>query len=167
MAMAVIAVLVVMLAWNMFKGQANSDGRVYTDARRIFAEADRDGNGVLSKLELKKFLKSNRTLRSAFVDQQKGGDTGKEYIDWEPLWKDLDANGDGEFDETEWVAFYVSMFKASASLARSLFKKADANGDGTLSKSELNAQLDKDKNGKMSEEEWVTFYCAQVAKKNR
>jgi hypothetical protein len=68
------------------------------EAAMIFAKADADHDGKLTKNEIKKFMQSNADLKQAFRVGVEGG--------WAKLWADVDEDGDGAISLTEWQMIY-------------------------------------------------------------
>ena len=113
----------------------NRDGRIaraeWFYDREDFIRADRNGDGALTRAE---FL-------SADVD-----------IDREDRFDDLDANGNGRIERSEWHA------------SRDTFTWLDRNGDGVLSRQEMVGEdaaqadlfggLDANKDGAITNDEW-------------
>jgi len=67
------------------------------EANAIFAQADLNANGTLSKNELKKFLKKNQALKDALMQ-------GEPYA---AMWDGLNEVDDGVISDEEWRHFYV------------------------------------------------------------
>ena len=124
----------------------------------IFKKIDQDGDGKITKDELKTAL-ANRP----------GGNDGK-GPSLDDLFSRIDTNGDGSIDESENSAFLDAQAKNRphgqhgqhgqgpqgpqgqhgpqgppdpAKIAQRLFEKADTDGDGKLTKSELTTALSK------------------------
>ncbi|EGD81550.1 hypothetical protein, variant [Salpingoeca rosetta] len=115
-------------------------------AREIFERADRDGNGVLSKRELKRVLHEDDDLR----DELRAAH-GRH---WKDFWTELDANGDGQIEFEELVEYidkahkqHVDNAVASAAEARSnpaaAEEKADKGTDETSTGGESTARTDE------------------------
>lgn len=66
--------------------------------REVFARADKDGNGILSKTELKTVLHQDEDLRTQF--RAVGG------RHWKDFWHELDVDGDGRISLDEMLQFF-------------------------------------------------------------
>merc|ERR1719440_2068405 len=89
------------------------------EAAMIFAKADADHDGNLTKNEVKKFLNATPELKAVFV-----GSAG-----WQGLWAEVDTDGDANISLDEWKAFYCSKMGGAA----------PAGGEKKLSKKEKKA----------------------------
>merc|ERR1711871_1487604 len=75
-------------------------------AAMLFAKADANHDGVLSKSEIKKFLKNQEpSLKKAFGVAEGG---------WESLWAACDLDGDKTISLEEWKALYTSKVGGAA-----------------------------------------------------
>jgi len=70
-------------------------------AAMLFAKADKNHDGVLTKSEIKNFLKKEEPkLKEAFGVNSEGG--------WQALWSGTDMDTDGQINLEEWKALYIS-----------------------------------------------------------
>jgi len=67
------------------------------EGRLLFSSADGDGNGELSKREIKRFFCKDGELRGTFLN---GGS-------YKEMYEELDADGDGVITLEEWISLYV------------------------------------------------------------
>jgi hypothetical protein len=103
-----------------------------------FKKIDQDGDGKISKNELKAGMPSKGNGPSV-----------------EDIFSKVDTNQDGMIDQTEDKAAFEQMRKNpppggppdAAKMATRLFKKADADGDGKITIDELSAALPNDTKG--------------------
>jgi len=76
------------------------------EAIMIFAKADADHDGQLTKSEIKKYMKEEPRLKTAFgVDKENG---------WSRLWEHADEDNDGSITLTEWKALYNAKMGGSS-----------------------------------------------------
>jgi sRNA-binding protein len=75
-------------------------------AAMLFAKADANHDGVLSKSEIKKFLKNQEPSLKKTFGVAEGG--------WESLWTACDMDGDKSISLEEWKALYTSKVGGAA-----------------------------------------------------
>eukprot|EP00729_Bicosta_minor_P009252 gene9252-6687_t len=69
-------------------------------ATRVFGAADKNGDGILTKSELKKYFKANTTDKEALV--------GKDFH-WNTFWGEMDEDGDGTIDAAEFTSMAIKV----------------------------------------------------------
>ncbi|MFY7959291.1 MAG: EF-hand domain-containing protein [Elsteraceae bacterium] len=124
---------------------ASSDGPSGAD---LVKAGDKDGDGKLSQAELEGALKATQSkladsvqlLLLALQEQGEAG-TSRERSFAEALFKEADADNDGQLTETELSAARPKDAPAGAPSATDLIKAGDANGDGKLNQAELEKAL--------------------------
>merc|ERR1712166_302379 len=79
-----------------------SEETMRADAEKIFASANGQFEGILSKSAVKNLLKANETLRELLLG---GGGYG-------PFFAEIDKNGDGSIELEEFVKYYVKKLGA-------------------------------------------------------
>ena len=135
---------------------ARAEWRAKADAR--FAEADKDGDGQLDRIEAQGL---NERLAKNF--------------------ERIDANADGEISRDEMAAMHQKMRhhgrKAGHRMAymQGMFKGMDDDGNGAISRAELGdkapklvenfATIDGDGNGELSKDEMRAFHKARRAER--
>jgi translation initiation factor 3 subunit D len=75
------------------------------DAAKIFASADKNGDGTLTKSEIKKYAQTpaGSSIKTLFDVKNSG---------WGKLWETVDQDGDGSFSLEEFTAAYVAAIEA-------------------------------------------------------
>eukprot|EP00729_Bicosta_minor_P012670 gene12670-20526_t len=68
-------------------------------AKALFAGADKDGNGTLSKTEVRKYFAANTAERDAVLGTS---------FQWKTFFASIDADGDGKFDVVEFTKGVVT-----------------------------------------------------------
>jgi len=83
------------------------------DAAKIFSSADKNGDGTLTKSEIKKYASTTAgsALKSLFDVKNSG---------WSKLWETVDADGDGSFSLEEFTNAYVAAIKADPENCKSI-----------------------------------------------
>jgi len=106
------------------------------EAVQVFAKADKNSDGEVTKSELKKFLQEEG---SAKVREAFGVSEG-----WAKLFEEIDANNDGKFCLTEFKAIYTKKMLAAGGGAA---KGATEQPQGKKSKKEKKAEKKKEGGG--------------------
>jgi Ca2+-binding EF-hand superfamily protein len=134
--------------------------RRYLD--RLFADLDRDGDGVLNKTE------AARAPSVAFLNSFLQGGLSLEAAANVAPFAALDANRDGQVSRQEFDAYYqgcgldrVQIVPGpdrdeAAALTDTLFALLDRDGDGKLSKEELGRAGEALRRIDLNEDEWIT-----------
>merc|ERR1712166_1338254 len=88
-------------------------GDLAADAAKIFSSADKDGDGTLTKSEIKKYASTpaGSSLKSLFDVKNSG---------WAKLWEAVDTDGDGSFSLEEFTNAYVAAVKADPENCKSI-----------------------------------------------
>jgi hypothetical protein len=112
-----------------FAGQAHIGLATDLDiaARALFAKADKNCDGNLTKVEMKDFLAATPNLKNIFMKDSAG---------WAGLFDEMDADGDASFDVNEWIKFYTTKMKAhyGENVTDAHTAEAHAADDGAMSK---------------------------------
>ena len=74
-------------------------------ATRVFGAADKNGDGTLTKSEVKNYFRANAADKEALV--------GKDFH-WSTFWGEMDEDGDGTFDIAEFTAMAVKVARVHA-----------------------------------------------------
>merc|ERR1719183_2254445 len=77
-----------------------SKEQLTAEAKAHFEQADKNGDGNLTKQEIKKYMSSAGADLKEHFGVKNGG--------WQALWNEMDADGDGSMSIQEWTALYVS-----------------------------------------------------------
>merc|ERR1719272_441923 len=88
-------------------------GDLAADAAKIFSSADKDGDGTLTKSEIKKYASTpaGSSLKSLFDVKNSG---------WAKLWEAVDTDGDGQFSLEEFTNAYVAAVKSDPENCKSI-----------------------------------------------
>lgn len=121
-------------------------------AKALFAGADKDGNGTLSKTEVRKYFAANTAERDAVLGTS---------FQWKTFFASIDADGDGKFDVVEFTKGVVTRVLANQEAAarrvdlerlaargktgyderKALFDAIDENNDGTVDWAEASTAI--------------------------
>jgi len=81
--------------------QVDEEDALEKEAAEIFSAADTDNNQVLSHTELKKYIKAHDEIKKRLLKIGSGEECG-----WSGLFKDADADGNGEITLAEFKEFF-------------------------------------------------------------
>jgi Ca2+-binding EF-hand superfamily protein len=129
---------------------------------RLFADLDRDGDGILSRAEAAR-APTPESLNS-FLQGTLNLEAAAESVPFDKL----DTDGDGHVNRREFAAYYrhipfdrlrvvaIPDRGKQASLTDALFRLLDRDGDGKLSKEELRGASEALRRVDLNEDEWIT-----------
>ena len=69
-------------------------------AREVFQDMDKNGNGFLTKSEIRKYFKKNRELKAELL--------GPDFL-WNEFFTAMDTDGDKQFDVEEFVTYFQAL----------------------------------------------------------
>ncbi|KAJ8300422.1 LOW QUALITY PROTEIN: hypothetical protein KUTeg_021941 [Tegillarca granosa] len=148
-----------------FAYAAHPDFKPYNDSALLLfhsSDVNQDGDNSVSRHEYVTYLTSSTPTLHDFAhalydDYDVTGDHHLTHQDFDLYYAKLDANGDGNVTQDEFVPYWTDPYNESAAL---LFHGSDLNADGIFSRQELDQVFEKydaNADGKVSRHEYVAY----------